>query len=332
MPKSLFVNPDEVRAKSELQFSPIPVNAYEKTVSQEKENFRDEDFVRIYRDMTVLREFESMLNQIKTQGVYSGIETTYPGPAHLSMGQEAAAVGEAYLLAKDDFTFGSHRSHSEILAKSLSCIEKLPDNELLDIMESFLDGKTLRAVEKGGKATDVKSLAVEFVLYGALAEIFARETGFHKGLGGSMHAFFLPSVCTEQRHRRGSARLRPVPRCITKQPAKTCGRLQYRDGSLGCAGWESLNFAAMIQFEHCGKRIKTAGYAEFSPIIDNAYGMGGQTRGETWRTICSAHRCRDIAHTLHAESLTGLTRGGYRRVSAQVGYPERRADPYCLMS
>ena len=31
-----------------------------------------------------------------------------------------------------------------------------------------------------------------FCLYGALAEIFARENGFNKGLGGSMHAFFTP--------------------------------------------------------------------------------------------------------------------------------------------
>ncbi|MEZ4605563.1 MAG: hypothetical protein R2865_01830 [Deinococcales bacterium] len=30
------------------------------------------------------------------------------------------------------------------------------------------------------------------MLYGFLAEIFARETGFNKGLGGSMHTFFPP--------------------------------------------------------------------------------------------------------------------------------------------
>jgi len=35
-------------------------------------------------------------------------------------------------------------------------------------------------------------LAIKFLVYGTLAEIFARETGFNKGLGGSMHAFFTP--------------------------------------------------------------------------------------------------------------------------------------------
>ena len=192
MPKSLYVDPVELRAPATIHFDDIPVNAYNRTVSDERAKYGDEALVRIWRDITILREFESMLNLIKTQGVYNGIETTYPGPAHLSLGQEAAAVGQSYLLTRDDFNFGSHRSHSEILAKSLSCIEKLTDQELLDVMENFLGGKTLRAVEKLGQVKDVQELAIRFIVYGALSEIFARENGFHKGMGGSMHAFFLP--------------------------------------------------------------------------------------------------------------------------------------------
>ena len=142
--------------------------------------------------MTICREFEDMLNQIKTQAKYADVDTTYPGPAHLSLGQEAAAVGQAYLLDRNDYTFGSHRSHSEILAKGLSSIEKLSSQELMEVMENFLGGRTLRAVEKLGSVKDVKELAIRFVVYGALAEVFARENGFHHGMGGSMHAFFLP--------------------------------------------------------------------------------------------------------------------------------------------
>ena len=195
MPKSLFVDPDKMRAEGKITFKDIPINVYKKSVQEELDegNFTKEDLIRIFRDMTICREFEDMLNQIKTQAKYADVETTYPGPAHLSLGQEAAAVGEAYLLGKEDFTFGSHRSHSEILAKGLSCIQKLEDKELLDIMENFLGGKTLKAIKTASKAEgDVKELAIEFLVYGALAELFARENGFHMGLGGSMHAFFLP--------------------------------------------------------------------------------------------------------------------------------------------
>jgi 2-oxoisovalerate dehydrogenase E1 component len=77
--------------------------------------------------MVIIREFETMLDRIKKEGVYEGIEYNHRGPAHLSIGQEAAVVGQAYNLTPDDFIFGSHRSHGEILAKSLSAIEKLDD-------------------------------------------------------------------------------------------------------------------------------------------------------------------------------------------------------------
>ena len=63
-----------------------------------------------------------MLDRIKKEGVYEGIEYNHKGPAHLSIGQEAAAVGQAYNLTPDDYIFGSHRSHGEILAKGLSAI------------------------------------------------------------------------------------------------------------------------------------------------------------------------------------------------------------------
>ena len=59
MPKSLFVDPKEVRAPGKVTFSEIPVNQYNKTVSDELKSGRytKEDLVRIFRDMTVLREF-----------------------------------------------------------------------------------------------------------------------------------------------------------------------------------------------------------------------------------------------------------------------------------
>ena len=100
MPKSLYVDPAVVRAAGEVTFNSIPVNKYNKTVAEELASvkYTKEDLIRIFRDMTVLREFETMLNLIKTQSLYNGIEHTYPGPAHLSIGQEAACVGQAYLL------------------------------------------------------------------------------------------------------------------------------------------------------------------------------------------------------------------------------------------
>jgi len=181
MPKNQNIIPGEVRKPQFIEFGKIPVNQYNKTIGEEKKNYTASDLIRIYRDMVIIREFETMLNLIKTKNEYNGISYNHPGPAHLSIGQEASAVGMAYNLGVDDYIFGSHRSHGEILAKGLSAINKLDEDTLYSIMNNYFGGKTLKVVEKGFQG-DIKELAINFLLYGALAEIFARENGFNKGL------------------------------------------------------------------------------------------------------------------------------------------------------
>lgn len=284
MSKSLYVDPNEIRAPGKISFTDIPVNTYAKSVGEEREKYGDDNLIRIYRDITILREFETMLNCIKTQSNYGGVDTTYPGPAHLSIGQEAACVGQAYLLDKNDFNFGSHRSHSEILAKSLSCINKMSDQELMQTMEGFIGGETLRAVEKMGPVDNVKELAIRFIVYGTLAEIFARKTGFHMGLGGSMHAFFLPfGVYPNNAIVGGSATIAAgaalYKKCNNKSGIVVCN---IGDGSLGCGPvWEALNFAAMDQYRQLWEEGKNGGMPVLFNVFNNSYGMGGQTRGET---------------------------------------------------
>ena len=309
MPKSLFVDPVATRAAGSIHFEDIPVCTYNKTVAEERANYSDADLIRIYRDITILREFEHMLTLIKTQANYNGIETTYPGPAHLSLGQEASCVGEAYLLDKDDIIFGSHRSHSEILAKSLSCIEKMSDQELMDVMENFLGGKTLRAVEKFGKTDDVKELAIRFILYGTLAEIFARENGFHHGMGGSMHAFFLPfGVYPNNAIVGGSATIAAGAALYKKNNDKkgmvVCN---IGDASLGCGPvWEAFNFAAMDQYKTLWEEGRKGGLPVIFNVFNNSYGMGGQTRGETMAYDLLARIGAGITPSqMHAERVDG---------------------------
>ncbi len=309
MPKSLFVDPVETRKAGKITFEDIPVNVYKKTIKEERSRYSDDDLVRIYRDITILREFESMLNQIKTQGLYNGIETTYPGPAHLSIGQEAACVGQAYLLDQNDFTFGSHRSHSEILAKALSCINKLSEQELMTIMEGFLGGSALRATERLGPVDDVKELAIRFILYGTLSEIFARDTGFHKGMGGSMHAFFLPfGIYPNNAIVGGSAAIATgaalFKKVNDKQGIIVCNS---GDGSMARGPvWEAMNFAAMDQFHTLWESHK-GGMPILYNVFNNSYGMGDQTRGETMGYDMLARIGSGISPTqFHAERIDGF--------------------------
>ena len=183
MPKVQPIDPNEVRKPGYVEFQPIPVNQYQKSVKDEKKNFTSDEFKAIYHDMALIREFETMLNLIKIKGEYNNTPYNHPGPAHLSIGQESAAVGMAWTLDVDDFIFGSHRSHGEIIAKGMSAIHKMEDDQLTQIMESFFDGAIYEIVKKDFNGS-VKGLARRFLVYGTLAEIFARKTGFNRGLGG----------------------------------------------------------------------------------------------------------------------------------------------------
>ena len=307
MTKELVLNPKDLRKRSKIKFKDIDVCAYNKTIEEEKKIFSKADFLRIFRDMAIIREFESMLNAVKTTGQYNSVEHAYPGPAHLSMGQEASVVGQAYTLGIDDFILGSHRSHGEILAKGLSAIEKLSDKELMDIMESYFDGKILRIVQKDQKT--VKELAIDFLLYGTLAEIFSRETGFHRGLGGSMHAFFIPfGIYPNNAIVGGSADI-AVGAALYKKVNKKSGMViaNLGDASLGCGPvWEGICFATMDQYKTLWEGEHKGGLPIIFNFFNNFYGMGGQTMGETMGFDILARFGAGVnPEQMHAERIDG---------------------------
>ena len=98
MPKALLVDPAALRVPSHLAFPDIPVHAYRTPIRQERAARGDEALAQVLRHMMVIREFESMLGAFKATGSYRGISYSYKGPAHLSIGQEGAAVGAALAL------------------------------------------------------------------------------------------------------------------------------------------------------------------------------------------------------------------------------------------
>lgn len=283
MPKSQLIDPKKLRKSGKISFTDIPVNQYTIPFADEIENLGIEALKNICRDMMVIREFETMLNLIKTTGEYEGIKYDHPGPAHLSIGQEASAVGQAFTLGIEDFIFGSHRSHGEILAKGLSAIAKLDDQDLLTIMQSYFGGEILRVIEKDNKKS-VKEMAIDYLLYGVLAEIFARSTGFNRGLGGSMHAFFPPfGIYPNNAIVGGSADISVgaalYKKCNQKKGLIVCN---IGDASLGCGPvWEALCLATMDQYKKLWEESYRGGLPLIFNFMNNHYGMGGQTNGET---------------------------------------------------
>lgn len=309
-PKSLLVDPAASRRRGELRAAPIPVNAYDRPLEDARRSIGDDAMRRMLRDMVIIREFETMLDAYKRNGSYRGLRYKYSGPAHLSIGQEAAAVGQAAALEVDDHIFGSHRSHGEVLAKGLAAVARLDETALTATLEKWRGGETLAILERGLDAADAVARGVQFLLYALLAEIFGRRTGFNLGLAGSMHAFFTPfGVYPNNAIVGGSApiavgsalfhRLHVRPEPITVA--------NIGDGATGCGVvWESINFADMRQLRLLWDESHRGGLPVLFFFVDNFYAMGGQTAGETM----SYDRLARIAFafdesSLHAEVVDG---------------------------
>ncbi len=306
MPKTQPIVPAEVRAPETLSFTDIPVNRYQKTVKDEVKNFSKKDLLNIYRDMCVIREFESMVNQIKVNGEYQGVAYNHPGPAHLGIGQEAAYVGQAYHLTINDFTFGSHRSHGEILAKCLRTVETLDEAKLLDIMQNYFGGGTYKAIASDAKTT--RELGLDFTLYGMMCETFARENGFNKGLGGSMHAFFTPFGIYPNNAIVGGSGTISVGGALFKLSNHKDGVVicNIGDGSLACGPvWEGMVMSTMDQIRQLWGN-DFGGMPLIFNINNNFYGMGGQTRGETMGYDMPARVGAGLTPSqMHAERVDG---------------------------
>jgi 2-oxoisovalerate dehydrogenase E1 component len=214
----------------------------------------------------------------------------------------------AFSLTPDDHIFGSHRSHGEILAKAFSAIRQLGEPQLLEIMRAYRDGAVLGPVERGFSGS-VRDLATRFFVYGAYSEIFARETGFNRGLGGSMHAFFTPfGIYPNNAIVGGSGSIAPgaaLYKRVNRRPGIVVANIG--DASFGCGPvWEGITFASMDQYRKLWDQALGGGLPIIFNCMDNFYGMGGQPNGETMACEFIARIGAGVnPEQMHAERING---------------------------
>ncbi len=309
MSKAIPFDPKTLRKKQSIKLPEIPVNHYQSNFKEEEKRWGKERLVRAYYDMLLIRKFETMLDTIKKEGAYKGISFNHLGPAHLSIGQESAAVGQAMALTVDDQIFGSHRSHGEIFAKSLSAIAQLDDQALMEIMSTYMGGDALKVVEKHFAGKDARDLAENFVLYGALAEIYAKKNGFNAGLGGSMHTFFKPFGSMPNNAIVGGSATIAVGAALYKKINRKPGIViaNIGDGALARGPvYEALVLSSMDQYKTLWE--DNPGYPPFLlNCFDNLYAMGGQPIGETMGYQVAARMGAGInEHSMHTERVDGF--------------------------
>jgi pyruvate dehydrogenase E1 component alpha subunit len=73
-------------------------------------NHLDQKYLCYYRKMVTIRQFETLAGELFTA-------SKIPGFIHLSIGQEASAVGVCSCLRADDYLTTTHRGHGQMITK-----------------------------------------------------------------------------------------------------------------------------------------------------------------------------------------------------------------------
>ncbi|MFA5103740.1 MAG: thiamine pyrophosphate-dependent enzyme [Candidatus Margulisiibacteriota bacterium] len=336
MVKSLMVSPQERMAPTALRRARIMVNQYAGNIATELRPgglLTPQTAARVYTDMRLCRGLEQALLSIKTgrtfkiEGRDQLPEFMYGGPAHLRVGEEANAVGGVFFLRPEDLFFGTHASHEPTFAKGLSAIHQLDSAEGLGRLADYHGGElTSIAADDGIVVPDVlkalgiidesKDHSIASFLYGLAAEIFCKQTGFNRGLGGSMHVFFLPFgigpnnaiVGSSANISAGAAYAELVKNFMAEKGKFDFNRVMFMIGDGAAARGpvgETLNFMGMAQIASLWG-LGVSGLPLIGHFVDNVYGMGGQTVGETAsydRLVRRFYGEREDGY--HAESVNG---------------------------
>ena len=110
----------------------IPAYQYKGTLKDELKagTITASKAVDVLEDMLTIREFEEMIVKLRTGAYESCKGYEYRGPTHVSIGQEATAVGCCAAMNYDDFITSTHRGHGDSLAKGCVAIRGMSEKEL----------------------------------------------------------------------------------------------------------------------------------------------------------------------------------------------------------
>jgi 2-oxoisovalerate dehydrogenase E1 component len=227
--------------------------------------------------MCAVRALEEMIYELRS-GAYEPLKGKYEyqGPTHLSIGQEAAAVGAVSVLKWDDYITSTHRGHGDSMAKGFAAILAMNRKQMEDRVAFYrIDGA-------GGSDDQLRARLVDDHIYRCICELFGKEHGYCKGRGGSMHiADFSCGHLGANAIVGGGTPIATgaayASRYLQDGKVAVCfvGDGAFANGIT----LESLQMATMPQFEN-GLQSRSFGVPLVFAILNNLYAMTGQTHGE----------------------------------------------------
>ncbi|MDD5705464.1 MAG: dehydrogenase E1 component subunit alpha/beta [Kiritimatiellae bacterium] len=281
----------------------IPAYTYNQDLKAEiaAGNLTAQQAVELYEDMLTIREFEEMIVKLRTGAYPACAGYDYRGPTHVSIGQEATAVGCCAGMRYDDNITSTHRGHGDSLAKGCAAIRGMSVEELRRRLPGAKSDKLKELIEEG----------LEDHVYRAIAELFGKEDGYCKGRGGGMH------IADFRVGHLGANAI--VGGGVPIATGAAMSARYFGNGKVTCcfAGdgaysngvvLESLNWAAMGQFtdrRYAGEHA--AGLPIVYALINNHYGMTGRADGEVTGVGSMARRAAGFAdNNLNAEVVNGM--------------------------
>jgi len=251
-------------------------------------------------DMLAIRELEEMIVRLRSGGYDPLPGYDYRGPTHVSIGQEATAVGAAAALRADDAITSSHRGHGDAIAKGFAAIRRMDDGQL-------------RARVPGSPASERDALlaaALEEHVYRVIAELFGKEEGYCRGRGGGMHIGDFSTGHLGANAIVGGS----VP---IATGAAMAARDQRSDRVVCCMAGdgayangvvlESLNWATQHQWTNHLAGDHPYGLPIVYLIQNNHYGMTHRTDEEVMGVRHLARRGAGFAtNNMHAEVVNGM--------------------------
>ena len=177
MPRNIEALP--LFEKSQIEFPPIPRFSYEGDLASElAAGMTPEDAVTMLDAMLAIRTFEEAVAQMKSGKFKPRPDFKFIGATHLSIGQEAVAVGAISALRADDYITSTHRGHGHSITKGYYALRAKSDDELREFIDGYADC---------GADEDLLACAVQVHLDRTMAELMGKEEGYCRGRGGGMH-------------------------------------------------------------------------------------------------------------------------------------------------
>ena len=290
MVKEIDVIPDF--SKGEIAFQPIPKYTYQKNLKEElRSGFPKDLIIKLLEVMLTIRRFEELIVEMKNGKYSPRKDFKFIGATHLSIGQEAVAVGIMGVLKRTDYITSTHRGHGHSIAKGMFGIYSMNKEELLQFISEPVDSKD-----------DIMEKAVDAHIYRTFAELFGKEDGYCRGRGGGMHIadFYMGHLGANAIVGGSMAIGAGAGVGLMKLNSGRVAICIAGDGAYGNGiSHEALNMASMSQFKK--------GCPVIFAIENNQYGMTGQVTGEVTGID---HLCRRGSayklNNMHAELVNGM--------------------------